>query len=203
MVYRPITVPRFPARTKTKESTLYAGWRRLNHCHVRPDASGMHEETSEFRFDDGIGRCRPRDVLTVFEIDEGNLRLGAGLGPPSKPGLVGFVHAGMRPIIWFRTLEVALEGEIVAPRKPLEYWVAESTKREIADLDISSPTSKRSEARGRGIQQCPDGQAPLPARVHFKAARALHLQAYSRSVTGPSNQAIPPRRRAFEAATTA
>jgi hypothetical protein len=33
----------------------------------------MREEASEFRFDDDIGRCRLRDDLMVFELDEGNL----------------------------------------------------------------------------------------------------------------------------------
>ncbi len=52
-----------------------------------------------------------------------------------KSGARGFIHAGMAPGQIVRALEVASEGEIVAPRQLLEYMIA---TEEFADLDILS-----------------------------------------------------------------
>ena len=52
-----------------------------------------------------------------------------------RSGARGFIQAGMAPGQRLRALEVALEGEIVAPRQLLEYLIA---TEEFADLDILS-----------------------------------------------------------------
>ncbi len=52
-----------------------------------------------------------------------------------RNGARGFIHAGMAPAQILRALEVASEGEIVAPRQLLEYLIA---TEEFADLDILS-----------------------------------------------------------------
>jgi DNA-binding NarL/FixJ family response regulator len=40
-----------------------------------------------------------------------------------RAGARGFIHAGMRPEQLLRAVEVAAEGEIVAPRRLLEYLI--------------------------------------------------------------------------------
>ena len=59
-----------------------------------------------------------------------------------KAGARGYVHAGMKPGQLVRALKVVVKGEIVAPRKLLEYLVTESTNGETADLDVLSPRQR-------------------------------------------------------------
>jgi DNA-binding NarL/FixJ family response regulator len=57
-----------------------------------------------------------------------------------EAGARGYVHARMKPDQLVRALRVASSGEIVAPRKLLEYLVAEETSTmETANLDALSP----------------------------------------------------------------
>lgn len=54
-------------------------------------------------------------------------------------GARGFVHAGMEPEQIARAVEVAARGEIVAPRKLLEFLIA---NEEPADLDALTPRQR-------------------------------------------------------------
>lgn len=53
-----------------------------------------------------------------------------------KAGARGFVHAGLEPAQAMRAIEVALEGEIVAPRGLLEYVLAD---KKTVSPDLLSP----------------------------------------------------------------
>ncbi len=59
-----------------------------------------------------------------------------------KTGARGYVHAGMKPAQLVRALEVVSKGELVAPRKLLEYLVTETANKETADLDALSPRQR-------------------------------------------------------------
>ncbi|MDP8950723.1 MAG: response regulator transcription factor [Actinomycetota bacterium] len=59
-----------------------------------------------------------------------------------KAGARGYVHAGMSPDQLIRALEVVSKGEVVAPRKLLEYLVPEPTSGETANLDALSPRQR-------------------------------------------------------------
>ena len=60
-----------------------------------------------------------------------------------KAGARGYIHAGMKPDQLVRAFKVASDGEIVAPRKLLEYLVAEGTATgETANLDALSPRQR-------------------------------------------------------------
>jgi DNA-binding NarL/FixJ family response regulator len=80
---------------------------------------------------DRVRRTSPQAMTVVFglyldlELARAALRNGAR----------GFIHAGMSPTQIVRALEVAAEGELVAPRPLLEYLIATD---EFADLDILS-----------------------------------------------------------------
>jgi DNA-binding NarL/FixJ family response regulator len=54
-------------------------------------------------------------------------------------GAQGFVHAGMEPEQIARAVEVAAKGEVVAPRKLLEFLIA---NEEPADLDALTPRQR-------------------------------------------------------------
>ena len=56
-----------------------------------------------------------------------------------KAGARGYVHARMEPDQLVRALRVVSKGELVAPRKLLEYLVTETSNEETADLDVLSP----------------------------------------------------------------
>jgi DNA-binding NarL/FixJ family response regulator len=51
-----------------------------------------------------------------------------------RAGARGFVHAGMRPEQILRAIGVAAEGEIVAPRKLLEYLIANEEHADVGAL---------------------------------------------------------------------
>ena len=73
----------------------------------------------------------PQATILVF---------GSGLDLPLaqaalRAGARGYIHAGMRPQHIVRAVEVAAEGEIVAPRKLMEYLLAQEGN---ADLDALS-----------------------------------------------------------------
>ncbi len=83
---------------------------------------------------EGIERVRktnPQALIMVF-----GLYLDLALARAAlRNGARGFIHAGMASGQILRALEVASEGEIVAPRQLLEYLIA---TEEFADLDILS-----------------------------------------------------------------
>jgi RNA polymerase sigma factor (sigma-70 family) len=54
-------------------------------------------------------------------------------------GAQGFVHAGMEPEQIARAVEVASSGEVVAPRKLLEFLIA---NEDLADLDALTPRQR-------------------------------------------------------------
>jgi DNA-binding NarL/FixJ family response regulator len=59
-----------------------------------------------------------------------------------KAGARGYIHAGMKPDQLVRALRVASKGEIVAPRKLLEYLVSEANNGASADLVALSPRQR-------------------------------------------------------------
>ena len=71
---------------------------------------------------DSVGRIKeqnPGASVLVFGLHEDLPLARAAL----RAGARGFVHAGMRPEQLLRAVEVAAEGEIVAPRRLLEYLI--------------------------------------------------------------------------------
>jgi DNA-binding NarL/FixJ family response regulator len=51
-----------------------------------------------------------------------------------RAGARGFIHAGMRPEQLLRAVEVAAEGEIVAPRRLLEYLINHEERQDLGAL---------------------------------------------------------------------
>jgi DNA-binding NarL/FixJ family response regulator len=71
---------------------------------------------------DSVGRIKdqhPGASVLVFGLHEDLPLAQAAL----RAGARGFIHAGMRPEQLLRAVEVAAEGEIVAPRRLLEYLI--------------------------------------------------------------------------------
>ncbi len=71
---------------------------------------------------DNVGYIKeqnPEASVLVFGLHEDLPLARAAL----RAGARGFIHAGMRPEQLIRAVEVAAEGEIVAPRRLLEYLI--------------------------------------------------------------------------------
>ncbi len=71
---------------------------------------------------DSVGHTKeqnPEASILVFGLHEDLPLARAAL----RAGARGFIHAGMRPEQLIRAVEVAAEGEIVAPRRLLEYLI--------------------------------------------------------------------------------
>jgi DNA-binding NarL/FixJ family response regulator len=83
----------------------------------------------------GIRRIQevgPRIAILVF-----SLYLSLPLAKTAlRSGARGFIHAGMQPDQIVRAVEVATEGEIVAPRKLFEYLI---DYQEPASLNVLTP----------------------------------------------------------------
>jgi DNA-binding NarL/FixJ family response regulator len=71
----------------------------------------------------------PEASVLVFGLREDLPLARAAL----QAGARGFIHAGMRPKQLMRAVEVAAEGEIVAPRRLLEYLI---NHEERTDLNV-------------------------------------------------------------------
>lgn len=88
------------------------------------------EKTSE-----GVKRLTteyPDAAVVVFSLQM-NLSVAlAGL----RSGARGFVHAGMSPEQIARAVEVAAEGEMVAPRKLLEYLITNEERADLGALSV-------------------------------------------------------------------
>ena len=72
----------------------------------------------------------PGALVLVFGLYE-NLPLARAA---LRAGARGFIHAGMRPEQLLRAVEVAAEGEIVAPRRLLEYLINHEEHTGLGDL---------------------------------------------------------------------
>ena len=75
-----------------------------------------------------IKEQNPEASVLIFGLHEDLPLARAAL----RAGARGFIHAGMRPEQLIRAVEVAAEGEIVAPRRLLEYLI---NHEEHTDLD--------------------------------------------------------------------
>ena len=83
----------------------------------------------------GMQEVNPEMSILVF-----NLRVDPPLARAAlRLGARGFVHAGMEPEQIARAVEVAARGEIVAPRKLLEFLIA---NEDPADLDALTPRQR-------------------------------------------------------------
>lgn len=83
---------------------------------------------------EGVNRVRaqsPEALILIFGLYLDLSLAGAGL----RAGARGFIHAGMLPDQITRAIDVALEGEIVAPRQLLEYLIS---NEDVVDLNILS-----------------------------------------------------------------
>lgn len=83
---------------------------------------------------EGVKRIRKQSRNAVIIVFGLHLDLSAAR-TALRAGARGFIHAGMQPKQIVRAVEVALEGEIVAPRQLLEYLISND---ELADLNILS-----------------------------------------------------------------
>ena len=83
---------------------------------------------------EGVNRVRaqsPEALVLIF-----GLYLDLSLASAAlRAGARGFIHAGMPPEQITRAIDVALEGEIVAPRQLLEYMIS---NEDVVDLNILS-----------------------------------------------------------------
>ncbi len=82
---------------------------------------------------EGVKRVRkanPDAPILVFGLDLDLPLAQAALGVGAR----GFIHAAMRPEQIIRAIEVAIKGEIVAPRELLQYLMTEASP----DLNILS-----------------------------------------------------------------
>lgn len=82
-----------------------------------------------------IQEVNPEISILVFSLHV-NLPLARAA---LRLGARGFVHAGMEPEQVARAVEVAARGEIVAPRKLLEFLIA---NEDPADLDALTPRQR-------------------------------------------------------------
>jgi DNA-binding NarL/FixJ family response regulator len=82
-----------------------------------------------------IQKINPEASILVFGLHVDLPLIRAAL----KLGARGFVHAGMEPEQIARAVEVAAKGELVAPRKLLEFLIA---NEEPADLDALTPRQR-------------------------------------------------------------
>lgn len=111
---------------------------------VCPSVEGISEGTDRAREVNG------QALIMIF-----GLYLDLALARAAlKSGARGFTHAGMTLEQIVRALKVASEGEIVAPRRLLEYLIAAD---EFADLDMLS-------ARQREILELV-GEGPTNAQI--------------------------------------
>jgi DNA-binding NarL/FixJ family response regulator len=83
---------------------------------------------------EGVNRIRKRSQNAVIIVFGLHLDLSTAQ-TALRAGARGFIHAGMQPKQIVRAVEVALEGEIVAPRQLLEYLISND---DLADLNILS-----------------------------------------------------------------
>lgn len=90
-----------------------------------------------------VRRATPRALVLAFGLRSDLAQARAAL----RAGARGYLHAGMTPEQITRALEVALRGELVAPRQLLEYLIA---NEEFADLEMLS-------TRQREILELVDG----------------------------------------------
>ena len=72
----------------------------------------------------------PEASILVFGLHEDLPLARAAL----RAGARGFIHAGMRPEQLLRAVEVAAEGEIVAPRRLLEYLINHEEHTDLSAL---------------------------------------------------------------------
>ena len=82
-----------------------------------------------------IQEVNPGISILVFSLHVDLLLARAAL----RLGARGFVHAGMEPEQIARAVEVAAEGEVVAPRKLLEFLIA---NEEPGDFDALTPRQR-------------------------------------------------------------
>lgn len=83
---------------------------------------------------EGVKRIRKQSQNAVIIVFGLHLDLSAA-HTALRAGARGFIHAGMQPKQIVRAVEVALEGEIVAPRQLLEYLVSND---DLANFNILS-----------------------------------------------------------------
>ena len=83
---------------------------------------------------EGVKRIRKQSQNAVIIVFGLHLDLSAAR-TALRAGARGFIHAGMQPKQIVRAVEVALEGEIVAPRQLLEYLISND---DLVDLSILS-----------------------------------------------------------------
>ena len=74
----------------------------------------------------------PDAAVVVFSLQMNLPAALAGL----RSGARGFVHAGMSPEQIARAVEVAAEGEMVAPRKLLEYLITNEERADLGALSV-------------------------------------------------------------------
>lgn len=82
---------------------------------------------------DSVGHIKeqnPGASVLVFSLHEDLPLARAAL----RAGARGFIHAGMRPEQLLRAVEVAAEGEIVAPRRLLEYLINHEEHNDLGAL---------------------------------------------------------------------
>ena len=77
-----------------------------------------------------IKEQNPGASVLVFGLHEDLALARAAL----RAGARGFIHAGMRPEQLLRAVEVAAEGEIVAPRRLLEYLINHEDHNDLGAL---------------------------------------------------------------------
>ncbi len=101
-------------------------------------ASAIFDTGGVIGLSEGIKRIQevnPEISILVFSLHVDLPLARAAL----RLGAQGFVHAGMEPDQIARAVEVAARGEVVAPRKLLEFLIA---NEDPADLDALTPRQR-------------------------------------------------------------
>ena len=98
-----------------------------------PSSIVLCSDGTEGRLSDSVGHTKkqyPGASVLVFGLHE-DLPLARDA---LRAGARGFIHAGMRPEQLLRAVEVAAEGEIVAPRRLLEYLINHEERHDLGTL---------------------------------------------------------------------
>ena len=116
-------------RTLEEHARVYVGNRNPERI---PDSIVLCLESSDNVSDTvkGLRERNPDASILVFGLNL-DMRFARDA---LRAGARGYIHAGMRPEQIVRAIEVAAEGEIVAPRKLLEYLIANEERADLGAL---------------------------------------------------------------------
>ena len=124
-------------------------------CVVLYAGGGMEEGCLE-----GMGGIRELHPGVPLLILGSQLDLGLACAA-LKQGADGFVHAQMHPSQVLRAVEVVQRGELAAPRQLLRWYFLNQNENPKIGGTLCPSTRDLGDG-GRGLEQRPDSQSPVP-----------------------------------------